>query len=656
MSDQKDAKGTENKSNGNSEMFEFAEKMGAEFTQNLNKFTEQWNGETAGQLAEQMTGQWNEQMADWYDSWLNQMPQAFNQDNTSTGAFDIKKSLEGMASLALPKIDTAKVLESQMELMTNYQALWMNTTQALLQASMGADGNADAEAESKAEAKIVEEVISPASDDYRFKDTEWSENPVFSFIKQSYLLNSRWMRQMVDQTEGIDDDARMKVDFYSRMMMDALAPTNFAMTNPTVLREMKETQGQSIIQGMTNYFEDQQAGFDNMRPRHTDMTAFTVGENVATAEGAVVFENSMMQLLQFSPTTEDVYKKPLMIVPPWINKFYILDLREDNSFIRWAVGQGYTVFVISWVNPDETYADKSFDDYVADGIFAALEAIEEATGEKQVTAIGYCIGGTMLAAALAHMAAHNDDRISAVTYFAAQVDFEKAGELLVFTDEQQIAMLEPKVREQGYLDGASMAGTFNSLRANDLIWYFVINNYLMGKQPPVFDLLYWNADSTRFPAQLLLDYLRNMYQQNNLSKPGGFTLLGEPVDLRDIKIPTYIQASKEDHIAPAESVYRAANLYSGPVRFMLAGSGHIAGVINPPSAKKYQHWTNSKKKSYGEFSEWFEDAKETPGSWWQDWDKWLSKKSGAKVKARTPGEGKLKIIEAAPGSYVKVRS
>ena len=461
---------------------------------------------------------------------------------------------------------------------------------------------------------------------------------------------------MVDQTEGVDDAARMKIEFYSRMMVDAMSPTNFALTNPKVLREMKETGGQSIIQGITNYLEDQQAGFDNMRPRHTDMSAFKVGENIATAKGSVVFQNQMMQLLQFAPTTESVYKQPLMIVPPLINKFYILDLREDNSFIRWAVEQGYTVFVISWVNPDETYADKSFDDYAKGGILAALGAIEKATGEKQVSAIGYCVGGTLLAATLAYMAANEDNRITAVTYFAAQVDFEKAGELLVFTDEQQISQLEPKVREQGYLDGSSMAATFNSLRANDLIWYFVINNYLMGKEPPVFDLLYWNADSTRFPAQLLLDYLRNMYQHNKLSQPGGFTLLGEPVDLGKIKIPTYIQAGKEDHIAPPESVFKAVNLYGGPVKFMLAGSGHIAGVINPPSAKKYQHWTNTKKKSYTELEDWFTDAKQHPGSWWEDWDKWLSKKSGDKVKARVPGKGNLKIIEPAPGTYVKVRS
>ena len=648
MSGSKDVKGTEKNNNGSNngatEFFEFAEKMGEEFTENMSKLTEQWNG--------QWSSQWGDQMPDWYNSWINELPESFTQDAAKPGTFDLRKNLEdmtgGFGAAALPKIDTAKVLEAQFELLQNYQTLWMNTTAALMQTATGAE-NDDDESE-------TQEVISPNAGDYRFKDSEWSENPVFSFIKQSYLLNAHWLRQMIDQTEGVDESTRMKIEFYSRMMVDAMSPTNFALTNPAVLREMQETNGQSIIQGITNYLEDQKAGFDGMRPRHTDMSAFKVGENVATAEGSVIFETPMMQLLQFSPTTDEVYKKPLMIVPPWINKFYILDLSEKNSFIRWAVNQGYTVFVISWVNPDESYADKSFDDYVKDGIFAALGAIEEATGEKQVTAIGYCIGGTMLAAALAHMAEHNDDRISAVTYFAAQVDFEKAGELLVFTDEQQISQLEPRVREQGYLDGGSMAGTFNSLRANDLIWHFVINNYLMGKQPPVFDLLYWNADSTRFPAQLLLDYLRNMYQKNLLSQPGGFTLLGEPVDLSKISIPTYIQASKEDHIAPAESVYKAANLYSGPVKFMLAGSGHIAGVINPPAAKKYQHWTNTKKKSYGEFEEWFADAKEHPGSWWQDWDKWLSKLSGDKVKARVPGEGKLKTIEAAPGSYVKVRS
>ena len=645
MTSNKDAKGANKNKDSNAELFETVEKMGADFTENVNKFAEQWNGQWKN-------GQWNEQLGNWYNSWINELPESFTQDAAKPTAFNLRKNLDdiagGIGNAALPKIDSAKILEAQFELWQNYQKLWINTTLALLQRS-----DALSEGEDK---DSGQEVITPDTGDYRFKDSEWNSNPVFSFIKQAYLLNSHWLRQMIDQTEGVDDATRMKIEFYSRMMVNAMSPTNFALTNPTVLREMKETGGQSIIQGITNYLEDQQAGFDIMRPRHTDMSAFKVGENVATAEGSVVFQNQMMQLLQFAPTTEAVYKKPLMIVPPWINKFYILDLREDNSFIRWAVDQGYTVFVISWVNPDETYADKSFDDYVSGGIFAALNAIEKATGEKQVSAIGYCIGGTMLAAALAYMAANQDDRITAVTYFAAQVDFEKAGELLVFTDEQQIAQLESKVRKQGYLDGASMAATFNSLRANDLIWYFVINNYLMGKEPPVFDLLYWNADSTRFPAQLLLDYLRNMYQHNKLSHPGGFTLLGEPVDLGKIKIPTYIQASKEDHIAPPESVFKAVNLYGGPVKFMLAGSGHISGVINPPAANKYHHWTNAKKKTYNELEDWFADAKQHHGSWWEDWNKWLSKKSGDKVTARVPGDGKLKIIEAAPGNYVKVRS
>ena len=645
MTSNKDTKEANKNKYGNAEFFESVEKMGADFTENVSKFAEQWNGQWKND-------QWNEQLANWYNSWINELPESFTQNAAKPTAFNLRKNLDdivgGIGNAALPKIDTAKILEAQFELWQNYQKLWMNTTLGLMHWF-----GAESEGEDK-ESGL--EVIKPDAEDYRFKDPEWSSNPVFSFIKQSYLLNSQWLRQMVDQTEGMDDAIRMKIEFYSRMIVDAMSPTNFALTNPTVLREMKETGGQNIIQGITNFLEDQQAGFDYMRPRHTDNSTLKVGENLASAKGSVVYQNQMMQLLQFAPTTEAVYKKPLMIVPPWINKFYILDLREDNSFIRWAVEQGYTVFVISWVNPDETYADKSFDDYVKEGIFAALDAIEKATGEKQVSAIGYCIGGTMLAAALAYMAANEDNRITAVTYFAAQVDFEKAGELLVFTDEQQISQLEPKVREQGFLDGASMAATFNSLRANDLIWNFVINNYLMGKEPPVFDLLYWNADSTRFPAQLWLNYMRDMYQQNKLSQPGGFTLLGEPVDLGDIKIPTYIQASKEDHIAPAKSVFKAVNLYGGPVKFMLAGSGHIAGVINPPTAQKYQHWTNAKKNTYAEFEDWFADAKQHPGSWWEHWNKWLSKKSGDKVAARVPGEGKLKIIEAAPGSYVKVRS
>ncbi|MDP6644903.1 MAG: class I poly(R)-hydroxyalkanoic acid synthase [Rhodospirillales bacterium] len=632
--------------------------MAADFTE----FTKNMPGSMPGNIP----GNYGD-LGDWIEAWTKNQPDLLKSfgpngldpdifkklqkaltkmDFPATGipgmdmdAFDFDAAAKNMKGLAplMTAPDPAKMMTAQMELWQGYQNLWLNTTARML-------GQ-----------EIEQPDVEPDEDDYRFRDAEWSESPIFNFVMQSYLLNTKWLQTLIGDVDGIDELGRMKIKFFTRMITEALAPTNFAMTNPMVVRETMRTKGQNLAQGFENYFNDLKDGFDIMRPRQTDMDAFEVGENVATAEGSVVFETPFMQLIQYAPTTEKVYQKPLLIVPPWINKFYILDLREDNSFIRWAVGKGYTVFVLSWVNPDESFADKSFDDYAAGGIFAALDAIEQATGERQVTAIGYCIGGTLMAAVLAYMAATNDDRISAVTFFAAQVDFEEAGELLVLTDETQISMLEREVRDKGYLDGPKMAATFNALRANDLIWYFVINNYLMGKQPPVFDLLFWNSDSTRFPYRLLFDYLRSLYQQNLLSKPGGLELMGEPVDLRKIEIPTYILASREDHIAPAKSVFKATQLYAGTNRFVMAGSGHIAGVINPPHKKKYQYWTTAGKKTYATFEDWSADADETPGSWWPDWHRWLFRKSGKKIAARVPGDGKLKVIEPAPGSYVKVK-
>ena len=534
-------------------------------------------------------------------------------------------------------VDPAGMLEAQMELWHDFQTLWAATTARMM-------------------GKEAAPVIEPDAGDNRFRDPEWSDNPIFDFLKQSYLLNARWLRRSLAGIEGLDRAGAEKLDFVGRQIVDAFSPANFALTNPVVLREMRETKGESLMRGLQQLAEDLRDSEHGLRPRQTDMDAFEVGGNVATAPGAVVHRTEVMQLIQYEPATETVYRKPLLIVPPWINKFYILDLRPDNSFIRWAVDRGYTVFVISWVNPDESHAALSFDDYLRDGILAALDAIEQATGERRTTAIGYCIGGTLLAAALAYMDAIGDERIGAATFFASQVDFEDAGELRIFTDEAHMDALEAKVREKGYLDAADMAGTFNALRANDLIWHFVINNYLLGKDPPAFDLLYWNADSTHFPAALFIDYLRNMYQQNNLARPGAFELLGEKIDLGRIGIPTYIQASREDHIAPADSVFKLTRLFGGRKRFVLAGSGHIAGVINPPEKKKYQHWLVENGASYDDFESWFADAEEHPGSWWPDWHRWLSRRSGKKVSARRPGDGELPIIEPAPGSYVKRRS
>ena len=603
---------------------------GSDGPENENN-TEQWT-DSMNKLADN----WQEAMGTWSSLWNDNIQSAMDATSKALAENDIGNPSDLLKDISSAKPDPAKVMSAQMELWQDYQKLWMHTTSRLLQPE-----------------------TAPAEDaekDFRFKDDAWTENPVFEFIKQSYMLNSKWLRAYMGSIEGLDDDSARKMEFYGQQIVDALAPTNFPLTNPAVLKEMQETNGESLVKGMGHLAEDLKNGSGGFRPRHTSIDDFEVGKDLATTPGDVIYQTPFMQLIQYAPTTKDVYKKPLLIVPPWINKFYILDLRQDNSFIKWAVDQGYTVFVVSWVNPDESYADKSFDDYVSGGIFAALDAIEQATGEKQVNAIGYCIGGTLMAATLAYMAQNSDDRIASVTYFAAQVDFEEAGDLKLFADESQLAALEKQIAETGYLDAGSMAATFNMLRANDLIWFFHVNNYLMGKEPPKFDLLYWNADATRFPARMLLDYLRAMYVDNKLSAANEFTLLGEPVDLGNIKIPVYLQATVEDHIAPAESVFKATKLYSGPVRFVLGGSGHIAGVINPPDKGKYQYWTNAKRQAYDSAAAWQEDATEHAGSWWPDWDKWLSAKSGDKVPARKAGSGKLKPLEPAPGSYVMVRS
>ena len=533
--------------------------------------------------------------------------------------------------------DPNRLLQAQMELWQQYMKLWQVTAQRMM-------------------GQKIEPLAEPAKGDKRFADAAWKDEMVFDYLKQSYLLTARWLQQTVKEVEGVDDKTAKKVEFYTRQFIDAMSPSNFALTNPQVVKATVESKGENLLKGLQNLLTDLERGKGTLAIRQTDMNAFKVGGNVATSPGKVVYQNKVMQLLQYAPATEQVWQMPLLIVPPWINKFYILDLKPENSFIKWATEQGYTVFVVSWVNPDEQLTQLVFEDYMKLGPLAALDAIEKATGEKKVSAIGYCIGGTLMATTLAYMAARGDDRIAACTFFTAQVDFTEPGELGVFIDEDQLASVEEMMSKKGYLEGAEMATTFNMLRANDLIWSFVVNNYLMGKDPFPFDLLFWNADATRMPAAMHSYYLRNMYQKNLLAKPGGLTIDNVPIDLRKITIPVYLQAGKEDHIAPAKSVYKATQLFSGPVRFMLAGSGHIAGVVNPPRNKKYQHWLNETAKNPPTLDEWKAGAQEFPGSWWNDWDKWLSAKSGAKVPARVPGEGGLPAIEDAPGSYVKVRT
>jgi polyhydroxyalkanoate synthase len=530
--------------------------------------------------------------------------------------------------------DPSRLVQAQLSLWNDYMTLWQRTAQRFLGGS-------------------AEPIIEPPAGDRRFRDKAWTDNTLFDFIKQSYLLTARWLQGTVKQVDGIDERTARKVDFYTRQFVDAIAPSNFLLTNPEVLRATIESRGENLINGLKNLLDDLERGKGRLAIKMTDMAAFRIGENIAVTPGKVVFQNELLQLIQYEPATAMVKRRPLLIIPPWINKFYILDLRPANSFIRWAVGEGHTVFVVSWVNPDERLAAKTFADYMREGPLAALGAIEQATGEREANVIGYCLGGTLLASTLAYMAVKRDTRIKSATYFVAMVDFAEAGELSVFIDEEQLTALEARMNAKGYLEGRAMATTFNMLRANDLIWSFVVNNYLLGKSPFPFDLLYWNADSTRMPAAMHSFYLRNMYQENLLVRPGGITLNGVPIDLAKIKTPSFLLSTREDHIAPWRSTYAATQLYKGPVKFVLSASGHIAGVVNPPGSK-YGHWENDENPPTPE--EWLTTATAVSDSWWPVWERWISQYSGGEVPARRPGDGKLKPLEDAPGSYVKVRA
>jgi len=489
-------------------------------------------------------------------------------------------------------------------------------------------------------------VAAPAKGDGRFKDDDWSSNFLFDYIKQSYLITARHMQHAVANVEGLPADSEKKVAFFTRQFVDALSPSNFALTNPQVLRETVASGGQNLLKGLDNLLGDIEKGGISM----TDEAAFKLGKNVATTPGKVVFQTELMQLIQFLPTTQEAYKTPLIIIPPWINKYYILDLRERNSFIKWALDQGHTVFVLSWVNPDARLAQMGFEDYMKQGPFAALDAVEKATGERKVNFIGYCLGGTLLGATLAYLKAKGEDRVASATFFVSLLDFSAPGELGVFIDEAQVDSLEKKMNERGYLEGSEMASTFNLLRANDLVWSFVINNYLMGKDPFPFDLLYWNSDATRMPARMHSFYLRNMYLKNLLGVPGGIKLEGVPIDLSKVKVPAYFISTAEDHIAPWKTTYKGSQYLGGDVRFVLGGSGHIAGIVNPPVAKKYHYWTNDARPDTAD--DWFKTATQHPGSWWEDWQAWMDARNGSeKVPARTPE----KPLEDAPGSYVMLR-
>ena len=553
-------------------------------------------------------------------------------DDQYSEVTDVVKTLGQVADYWLR--DPQRALELQSSLGKAYLDLWANAVKRMA-------------------GEQVEPVAVPDPRDKRFTDPEWSSNQFFDFLKQGYLLTVQWANRLVKDAEGLDQHTLQKADFYVRQIANAVAPSNFVLTNPELLRETVASNAENLVRGMHMLAEDIQAGQGNLKIRQSDAKKFEVGRNLALTPGKAIFENQLMQLIQYAPTTATVLKRPLLIVPPWINKFYILDLTPEKSFIKWCVAQGVTVFVISWVNPDSKLAQKSFEDYMREGPLTALDVIEKATGERAVEAIGYCVGGTLLATTLAYMASTGDGRIASATFFAAQVDFTHAGDLKVFVDEEQIAAREREMNERGYLEGKKMANAFNLLRSNDLIWPYVINNYLKGKEPAPFDLLYWNSDATRMPAANHSFYLRNCYLENRLSK-GDMVIGGKKLDLKSVKVPVYNLATREDHIAPAKSVLLGSKYFGGPVRFVLAGSGHIAGVVNPPDKMKYQYWTGPKPTS-ANLDRWLGKAKEHAGSWWPDWFQWLKKQNPTEVPAREPGGGVLPAIEDAPGSYVKVR-
>jgi polyhydroxyalkanoate synthase len=495
---------------------------------------------------------------------------------------------------------------------------------------------------------------SPPIRDKRFRDPEWSANPAFSMLRETYLATSDFMTGLIENAHGVDEQTKRKAAFFIKQAVDAASPSNFLMTNPTALRAMFSSHGESLLKGVENLAADLKRGHGALAISQTDLDAFKVGVNVANSPGKVVFRNRVFELVQYAPSTPTVHETPLLFFPPWINKFYILDLQPKNSMIKWLVDQGHTVFLVSWVNPGEDMAEVSFEDYMREGAYAAVNAACEAADVEQVNTIGYCVGGTLLAATLAHMAKKGDTRIQSATFFASQADFKCAGDLLVFSDDAGIKFLEDKMDQAGgVLSAQTMADTFNALRSNDLIWNYVVDNYYIGKQPPPFDLLYWNADQTRMPKALHLFYLRKFYRDNALTE-GQLSVMGETLSLKDVTIPIFMQSSKEDHIAPALSVYRSALSFGGPVEYMMAGSGHIAGVINHPSANKYQYWTNAHLA--GGLEDWLAFAEEHPGSWWPYWDRWLRERAGPDVEARIPGEGKLKALCDAPGEYVKVKS
>jgi len=554
-----------------------------------------------------------------------------NPNNAANEMVDAVRSLGKVAEYWLK--DPARTLEAQTAISTKFIDLWGNTLRRMT-------------------GEHVEPVVPHDARDKRFADPQWRESPVFDFIRQAYTLTVDWANDMVARDPELDSLERAKAAFYVRQAASALSPSNFVGTNPELLRTTLKEEGENLVRGLHMLAEDIEAGRGSLRLRQSDSTKFVLGENMAITPGKVVWRNDLIELIQYAPTTEKVYRRPLLIVPPWINKFYILDLNPEKSFIKWCVDQGLTVFVVSWVNPDGRHRDKGFDAYMREGIFDSLKAIETITGERQVSTIGYCVGGTLMAVTLAYMAAIGDDRIASTTFFTTQVDFTEPGELKVFTDANTIRNVEADMAQTGYLDGSRMANAFNMLRPTDLIWSYVVNNYIKGQAPMAFDLLTWNSDSTRMTAANHSFYLRECYLKNSLAK-GEMAVDGVKLDVGKVTIPIYDLAAREDHIAPAKSAFNGAKLFGGPVRYVMSGSGHIAGVVNPPYKPKYQYWTGDKPE--GAFEDWVKAATEHPGSWWPNWIEWMKENAPEMVPAREPGGGKLPTLGDAPGDYVKAR-
>lgn len=563
-------------------------------------------------------------------AWAEPREKGEVQDQLADPMADMVKTFSKLTEYWLS--DPARALEAQTRLFSGYMNIWTNAIHRVK--------NSESDVATR-----------PEPSDKRFDDPDWGRNAFFDFLKQTYLVTSRWAGELVEHAEGLDEHTRHKAGFYVKQISNAISPSNFILTNPELFRETVASSGENLVRGMKMLAEDIQAGKGDLKLRQADYSQFEVGRNLATTPGKVVGRSDVAEIIQYEPATDQVLKRPLLICPPWINKFYILDLNPKKSFIRWAVEQGHTVFVISWINPDERHGLKGWEAYIREGLQYGLDTVEAATGEKEVNAIGYCVGGTLLAAALALLEQEGDHRVKSVTFFTTQVDFTYAGDLKVFVDEDQITALERSMRGKGYLDGTKMATAFNMLRSGDLIWPYVVNNYMRGKDPTPFDLLYWNADSTRMAAANHSFYLRNCYLENNLSQ-GRMELAGRTVSLRDITIPVYNLAAREDHIAPAKSVFLGCAYFGGKVDYVMAGSGHIAGVVNPPAAGKYQYWTNGKPT--GDFDRWIAKAKETQGSWWPHWQQWILDKSDEKVAARKVGE-RTSTLGDAPGTYVKVR-